>query len=218
MVFTAQWITNIGDGFCATGIYDETIKGTGSCVIKTFAENKVHTAIPTSPLAHGLISARYRFLLNIKAGTGTGSATFLRAGLCFLCSAENILAGSQNFYYTGLRLNPDTAGEHYFFLRKVTAGTLYSTGTLLTSPVVAGQTGFNKTYAMEVFWVVNGSAVDIVIKKGVEQDFSDLSTIMSLSDTSGHIISTNEMFFVRSEIGVTSATVLFDHLEVSQSL
>jgi len=71
---------------------------------------------------------------------------------------------------------------------------------------------------MEVVWVVNGSAVDIVIKKGVEQDFSDLSTIMSLSDTSGHIISTNEMFFVRSEIGVTSATVLFDHLEVSQSL
>jgi hypothetical protein len=218
MVFTQDWITNIGDGYCATGIYDETIRGTGSCVIKTYAENKVHTAIPTSPLSHGLVSARYRFLVNIKAGTGTGSATYLRAGLCFMCSAQNMLTGLHNFYYTGVRLNPDTGGSHFFYLRKVIGGTLYDTGTLLTSAVVGGQTGFNKTYAMEVFWAVKGSAVDIVIKKGLQQDFSDLATIISLSDTSGHIVSTNEMFFVRSETGVTSATALFDHLEVSQSL
>jgi hypothetical protein len=45
-----------------------------------------------------------------------------------------------------------------------------------------------------------------------------LEPIISVVDTSGHIVTTNEMFFVRSEIGVTSATVLFDNLEVSLSL
>jgi hypothetical protein len=218
MTFTEQWITNIGDGLCRTGIYDDVIAGTGSCLIQTFAENKVHTAIPTTPLPHGLTSARYRFLVNIKAGTGTGSATYLRAGLCFMCSAQNMLTGLNNFYYTGVRLNPDTGGSHFIYLRKVTGETLYSTGTLVGGPVVAGETGFNKPYAMEVLWAVNGSGVEIKIKRGFELDFTDLEPIISVVDTSGHIVTTNEMFFVRSEIGVTSATVLFDNLEVSLSL
>lgn len=216
MTFTSNWITNIGDGFCATGIYDDVITGTGSCLIQTFATNKVHTAIPTTPLSHGLLSARYRFLVNIKSGGGDSS--YIRAGLCFMCSGQNIVTNTQNFYYTGIRLNANDGSNHNFFLRKVTAETLYASGTLLTSPVAAGQIGYDKTYAMEVYWRVNGSNVDIVIKKGLELDFRDLATIMSVSDTNGHIVTTNEMFFVRSEGGVTSATALFDNLEVSQSL
>lgn len=210
-MFPNNWAF-IGDGVSYRNT-NNPIEGTSSLFLQTSAENKIQTAYPTGSLQHGFLSAQYRFNVNIVSGTGTSAV--IRCGLCFMCSSDNLIAGPQNFYYTGIRLNADTGLNHFIFLRKITNGTLYDIGTLIGGPIAGSQTGYNKAYAIEVYWRLLGANLRIKISVGTQQDYSDLIEKINVLDTSPILTSTNEIFFIRSETGVTSSLGHIDLVDVS---
>lgn len=211
MAFPNNW-GFIGDGFSYRNT-ESPIEGSASLFLQTSAENKIQTAYPTGSLQHGFLGAQYRFNVNIMSGTG--ASAFIRSGLCFMCSSNNLIVGPQNFYYTGMRLNADTGGNHNLFLRKVINGTLYDVGTIIGGPIAGEQTGYNKTYAIEVYWRISGANLRIKISMGLQQDYSDLIEKINVVDTSPILTSTNEIFYIRSETGVTSSLSHIDLVDVS---
>lgn len=212
-MFPQNWDLIIGDGFAQRTIIDPLV-GSGSLYLQVSAENNVHLAVPESPLQHGLLGGRYRFSVNIKEGSG--DTTPIYTGLCFMCSAKNITTGTQNFYYTGVRVNADVGDTHRLFLRKVTAGTIYNSGVAVTSAIVLEDTGYDVIYTVQILWRLSGSNLTLQLSTGREVDYSDLIEVFSGIDTTPFLMSTNESFFIRAEPGITSALSYIDNVEVSQ--
>ena len=131
------------------------------------------TPTAESGRAKGLEHGRLRVLMRLDNSTANGTGTF--AGLVFMGSADTLASSSGSWYAAHKR------GNNLDLRRGNTAS--LSAGTQLATVAHTVDTG--TMFSLQVEWEVVTGQVDIVIATGSLADFSDLTTQITFSDTSG---------------------------------